>query len=66
MSALKLETSARPAWPNELTLEKHRQSVEPDVENAWAEAVERRPIESGTVTLLPALQRFPACRAEFT
>ena len=41
--------------------------VEPDVEDAWAEAVERRytEIESGTVSLLPGAETLSRLRAEF-
>jgi putative addiction module component (TIGR02574 family) len=41
--------------------------VEPDVENAWAEEVERRQgeIESGTVPLLPGAETLSRLRAEF-
>ena len=41
--------------------------VEPDVENAWAEEVERRQagIESGAVPLLPGAETLSRLRAEF-
>ncbi|MCM8622507.1 MAG: addiction module protein [Candidatus Accumulibacter sp.] len=41
--------------------------VEPNVENAWAEEVERRQreIESGTVPLLPGAETLSRLRAEF-
>lgn len=40
---------------------------EPDIENAWAEEVERRhaEIESGTVSLLPGAEILARLRAEF-
>ncbi|MCM8613514.1 addiction module protein [Accumulibacter sp.] len=40
--------------------------VEPDVENAWAEEVEKREgeIENGTVTLLPGAEALSRLRAE--
>lgn len=40
---------------------------EPDIENAWAEEVERRhaEIESGTVSLLPGTEILARLRAEF-
>lgn len=41
--------------------------VEPDVESAWAEEVERRhaEIESGAVLLLPGAETLSRLRAEF-
>lgn len=40
---------------------------EPDIENAWAEEVERRhaEIESGAVSLLPGAEALARLRAEF-
>ncbi len=41
--------------------------IEPDVESAWAEEVERRhtAIESRTVSLLPGAETLSRLRAEF-
>lgn len=41
--------------------------AEPDIENAWAEEVERRhtEIESGAVSLLPGAETLARLRAEF-
>jgi len=41
--------------------------IEPDVENAWADEVERRhaEIESGAVSLLPGEETLARIKAEF-
>lgn len=41
--------------------------AEPDIENAWAEEVERRhtEIESGAASLLPGAETLARLRAEF-
>lgn len=66
---LETEVLALPAAQRAHLVEKLIASldVEPDVENAWAEEVERRQgeIESGTVPLLPGAETLSRLRAEF-
>ncbi|EXI67179.1 MAG: putative addiction module component [Candidatus Accumulibacter adjunctus] len=66
---LETEVLALPAAQRARLVEKLIASldVEPDVENAWSEEVERRQgeIESGTVMLLPGAETLSRLRAEF-
>ena len=67
---LETEVLALPAAQRAHLVEKLIASldVEPDVENAWAEEVEKRQgeIESGTVMLLRGPAALSRLRAEFT
>ena len=66
---LEAEALALPAVQRARLVEKLIASldVEPDVENAWAKAVERRytETESGTVSPLPGAETLSRLRAEF-
>lgn len=69
MKELEAEVLGLPAVHRTRLLKKFITSldVEPDVENAWAEEVERRhaEIESGIVSLLSGAETLSRLRAEF-
>jgi hypothetical protein len=64
-----LEAKARSLCPRARLVEKLIASldIEPDVENAWAEEVEKRhaEIESGAVSLLPGAETLARLKSEF-
>lgn len=66
---LEAEALGLPAAQRALLVEKLIASldVEPDIEAAWADEVERRhaEIEAGTVALLPGAETMARLRAEF-
>lgn len=69
VEALEAEALSLPATQRARLVEKLIASLdaEPDVENAWAQEVEKRhaEIESGAVTLLSGSESLARLRAEF-